>query len=57
MDHNHNHVGHDHNDEHERHNHSKGNALSFAFWLHFILSIIEVIGGIMTNFIAIIADA
>lgn len=39
------------------HNHSKQNALSLAFWLNFLFSIIEVVGGILTNSTAIIADA
>lgn len=52
-DHEHSHEGH----EHDGHNHSKGNALSFAFWLNLAFSIVEVIGGILTNSTAIIADA
>lgn len=52
-DHNHSHEGHEHNG----HNHSKDNALSFAFWLNLAFSIVEVIGGVLTNSRAIIADA
>ncbi len=44
------------------HNHSpknnqKNNALNLAFWLNFIFSIIELVGGILTNSTAIITDA
>ncbi len=40
------------------HNHnSKNNALNLAFWLNLIFSIIELIGGIITNSTAIITDA
>ena len=56
-DHEHSHEGHEHNNEHEGHNHSKDNALSFAFWLNLAFSIVEVIGGVLTNSTAIIADA
>lgn len=52
-DHNHSHEGHEHNG----HNHSKDNALSFAFWLNLAFSIVEVIGGVLANSTAIIADA
>jgi len=51
--HNHSHEGHEHNE----HEHSKDNALSFAFWLNLAFSIVEVIGGVLTNSTAIIADA
>ncbi len=63
MTHQHNHNdNHDHNhshgeDDHQDHNHSKDNALSFAFWLNLAFSIVEVIGGVLTNSTAIIADA
>ncbi len=44
------------------HNHSpkdntKNNALNLAFWLNLIFSIIELVGGILTNSTAIITDA
>lgn len=45
------------NDEHAGHNHSKKSALSLAFWLNLFFSVVEVIGGILTNSTAIIADA
>ena len=39
------------------HNHSNNKGLSVAFWLNFTFSIIELIGGTLTNSTAIIADA
>ncbi len=44
------------------HNHSpknstKTNALNLAFWLNLIFSVIELVGGILTNSTAIITDA
>lgn len=44
-------MGHDHN-----HHHSTEN-IKVAFWLNFIFTIIEIIGGFYTNSIAILADA
>ncbi len=35
----------------------KNHALSLAFWLNFIFSIIELVGGVLTNSTAIITDA
>ncbi|PKD16186.1 cation transporter [Salegentibacter salinarum] len=60
MANNHEHI----NCNRDNHNHnpagnkrSKKSALSLAFWLNFFFSIIELIGGILTNSTAIIADA
>ncbi|MBX2965683.1 MAG: cation transporter [Cyclobacteriaceae bacterium] len=53
MAHNHSNAHH----EHPEHNHSRKRALSLAFWLNFLFSIVEVIGGVLTNSTAIIADA
>lgn len=55
--HNHSHDEHGHNNEHNEHEHSKDKALSFAFWLNLAFSIVEAIGGVLTNSTAIIADA
>ncbi|MEH6657061.1 cation diffusion facilitator family transporter [Leeuwenhoekiella marinoflava] len=52
MKHNH---GHQHEHNHQ-HSHRK-NGLSLAFWLNLIFAVIEVVGGILTNSTAIIADA
>ncbi|WP_306354140.1 cation diffusion facilitator family transporter [Flavobacterium sp. '19STA2R22 D10 B1'] len=46
-------MGHHHGHSHT----SNGKALSIAFWLNLSFSIIEVIGGILTNSTAILADA
>ncbi len=35
----------------------KNQALSLAFWLNFVFSIIELVGGVLTNSTAIITDA
>lgn len=51
---------HDHAHDHSQDHGSEGapkNALSMAFWLNFLFSIVEVVGGILTNSTAIIADA
>lgn len=40
-----------------QHNHSQKSAISLAFWLNLMFSIIEIFGGIFTNSTAIIADA
>ncbi|MDR7128165.1 cobalt-zinc-cadmium efflux system protein [Algoriphagus sp. 4150] len=39
------------------HNHTDSKGLSLAFWLNVLFSIIEVVGGILTNSTAILADA
>lgn len=36
---------------------SSKDGLTVAFWLNFLFSVIEVIGGVLTNSTAIIADA
>lgn len=39
------------------HKHSSTNGLSVAFWMNAIFSVIELVGGILTNSTAIVADA
>lgn len=39
------------------HNHSTKSGITLAFWLNLLFSIIEIIGGILTNSTAIISDA
>lgn len=39
------------------HTHEKGKGLTLAFWLNLIFSIIELVGGLLTNSTAIITDA
>ena len=43
--------------EHQQHHHSDKSGISLAFWLNLMFSIIEIIGGFLTNSTAIIADA
>ena len=49
-------MGHHHHHHHEHHHHSAKN-LAVAFWLNLSFSIIELIGGLYTNSMAIISDA
>ena len=42
---------------HHGHSHSGDNGLSLAFWLNLLFSVIEVVGGVLTNSTAIVADA
>jgi cobalt-zinc-cadmium efflux system protein len=54
MGHNHNH----HQHHHHGHDHSHGEAnISFAFWLNTAFAIIELVGGYLTNSVAIMSDA
>jgi len=46
-------MGHDHN----HHSHSDSSNLSIAFFLNLAFTIIEIIGGILTNSVAILSDA
>ncbi|GGH11687.1 cation diffusion facilitator family transporter [Pedobacter zeae] len=43
--------------EHHHHHHSDKSGISLAFWLNLLFSVVEIIGGILTNSTAIIADA
>ena len=49
-------MGHHHHHHHEHHHHGTKN-LAVAFWLNLSFSIIELIGGLYTNSMAIISDA
>ncbi len=48
---------HNHNHKHPASDSNKTSALNLAFWLNFIFSIIELVGGLLTNSTAIITDA
>lgn len=50
--HQHQHSGHSHG-----HHHSESSNIALAFWLNFGFALIEIVGGILTNSVAIIADA
>ncbi len=42
---------------HNHHHHHSTNNIKVAFWLNFVFTIIEIIGGFYTNSIAILSDA
>ena len=48
--------GHSHHGHHHAH-HSESSNIALAFWLNFGFALIEIVGGILTNSVAIIADA
>ena len=54
-------MTHYHDHDSHRHSHSHGHAesqrIGFAFWLNLIFTIIELIGGVLTNSVAILSDA
>lgn len=39
------------------HEHRESERIGFAFWLNFIFTIVEIIGGVLTNSVAILSDA
>ena len=51
------HDHHNHHDHHDHHNHSDVNNIQIAFLLNLFFTLIEIVGGFMTNSIAIISDA
>ncbi len=60
----HTHADHDHDHApkragggHHHHHYSASERIGFAFWLNFIFTLIELVGGVLTNSIAIISDA
>jgi cobalt-zinc-cadmium efflux system protein len=54
MAHNHNHHDHSH---HDHHNHSDVKNIQAAFFLNLFFTVVEIVGGIFTNSIAILSDA
>jgi cobalt-zinc-cadmium efflux system protein len=49
---------HHHSDHHSGHRRDGASArIGFAFWLNFIFTLIELVGGVLTNSVAIISDA
>ena len=52
----HSHGHHSHQGLHSHH-YSESSNIALAFWLNFCFAIIEIVGGILTNSVAIIADA
>jgi cobalt-zinc-cadmium efflux system protein len=58
--HKHSHSAHSHDHSHHGHHHShhsESSNIALAFWLNFGFALIEIVGGILTNSVAIIADA
>ena len=49
--------GHSHGHHHGHHHHGEGSNLGVALLLNVIFTVIEIIGGILTNSIAILSDA
>lgn len=49
-------MSHDHPHQHDDHHHGHGN-IQTAFWINLVFTVIEVIGGLYTNSIAILSDA
>ncbi|MBU2114980.1 MAG: cation diffusion facilitator family transporter [Gammaproteobacteria bacterium] len=54
--HTHSHASHPHHHGHH-HSYSESGNIALAFWLNLAFAIIEFIGGMLTNSVAIIADA
>ena len=50
-------MGHHHGHHHHHHGDASSERIGLAFWLNFFFTIIEFIGGVLTNSTAIIADA
>ena len=50
-------MSHNHTHNHKHHSHSEKSNIGLAFFLNFFFTIIELIGGLFTNSIAIISDA
>jgi len=51
------HKHHHHDHSHHHANHSESSNIALAFWLNFGFALLEIVGGILTNSVAIIADA
>ena len=46
-----------HHGHHHHHHYSESERIGFAFWLNFVFTLIELVGGLMTNSVAIVSDA
>jgi cobalt-zinc-cadmium efflux system protein len=49
-------LHHDHHD-HQHHHHHHGDNLALAFWMNTAFALIELVGGLLTNSVAILSDA
>ncbi|MDO9173856.1 MAG: cation transporter, partial [Actinomycetota bacterium] len=54
--HHHNHGRHDHDGAHDHHG-GESRAIGIAFFLNLAFTLIEIVGGLLTNSVAILADA
>ncbi len=43
--------------DHHHHHHRESDNIAVAFWLNFSFTLIEIVGGLLTNSVAILADA
>lgn len=50
-------MGHSHNHHNHHNHHHSTNNIRVAFWLNFVFTIIEIVGGLYTNSVAILSDA
>jgi cobalt-zinc-cadmium efflux system protein len=50
-------MGHQHNQLHHEHNHEAGKTIGIAFILNLTFTVIEFVGGFITNSVAIMSDA
>lgn len=55
--HSHGHHHHQHSCDHHHHHHETGKNLKLAFTLNFLFTLIEFVGGVLTNSMAIISNA
>ncbi len=51
------HPEHHHHHAHDHTHHRESDRIGFAFWLNFVFTIIEIVGGVFTNSVAILSDA
>lgn len=56
-DHRHHHGAHAHDHGHHHHGHGESRAIGIAFFLNLAFTVVEIIGGLLTNSVAILADA
>jgi cobalt-zinc-cadmium efflux system protein len=48
---------HSHRNQHAHQHHTESGNIALAFWLNFGFALVEIVGGVLTNSVAIIADA
>lgn len=50
-------CAHDHHGHHHHHEHRAVKNIKLAFWLNFLFALVEIVGGLWTNSMAILSDA